>query len=252
MIRFLFTFLIGSLCIWNAFAKEEVWEDEDEEEEVETNEKESLVYCYRSEKLNLSGFFQERDSAKKDSQKIIFHNLLRILYGNQPLFSVGDNSDDVVNLFKEVEQRAEEISKKMFFVKVTDLTLISLRDDPDIQNLKQSVYSHILKGGRGEFIFGHRCRLESLGKYINLNNSAEGILNVYFAPKTLLLALFQQESIANEVIQYRSELWNMLREEKKLDKKVLEEKFRQKFVSSIPSSIDAKFIDFRIFAVARE
>lgn len=140
----------------------------------------------------------------------------------------------------------------MPFVKVTDLALISLRDDPSIPNFKHNVYYHILRGGRGEFINGHLCRLVALGKYINLNTCPAEILNVYLAPRPLLQALFQNESIVNEVISYRAGLWHTLRDKKCIDKRILEEQFRQKFLPYIPASIEAKYIGFRIYMVPQE
>ena len=65
------------------------------DDELEENAPELLVNGYHSEKLNLSGFLQEGENANKISQRVIFHKLLQILYGNQPLFSLGDNSKKV-------------------------------------------------------------------------------------------------------------------------------------------------------------
>lgn len=249
--KFFFVLLV-SLSVLGSATQAVENDDEGEEEDLEESAPELLVNCYRSEKLNLSGVFQKGESAKKVSQKIIFHKLLQILYGNQPLFSLGDNSKKVIDLFDEVEKRAEKISREKPFVKVSDLACISLRDDPAIQNLKHSVYYHILKGGCGEFINGHRCRLVSLGKYINLNNRSAEILNVYLASKPLLQALFQNEFIVNEVLSYRRALWCTLRDKKCIDKRKLEEEFRQKFIPSIPASIEVKYISFNIYMVARE
>lgn len=222
--------------------EEEEYEENDDEQEVV-----SSTYCYCSAKLNMSGFFQENMTPRKATQRVIFHNLLRNLYGNQPLFHLGDNSEDVVNLFKQVEARGIEVFKKISLLRLEDLGCIAL----STQN-EQKVFYHILKGGRGELFRNHRCILESLTKYIDLHSGATGLVNLYLAPKKVLLALFGNKQTVDQVFEYRAGLWGRLREERNTTKKELEDDFRNEVEPLLLPGIDADQLDFHLFMVKPE
>ena len=199
----------------------------------------------RTTKLHVPGLFEGKGD---DTQKKIFSRLILVLYGNQPIFSQGDNSAAVLDLFDKVCKKGEETGQHITFSKIEDLALISLREDPSIPNFEHSAYYHMLRGGRGELLNGFKCKLEGLQYYISLRPHNDYIMSVYLAPKNLLLALFgpEKEDVVTELLAYRQEIWKQLRQEKGKNKDELQKEFKEKYSTQLPPDIDAQKIDFDI------
>lgn len=208
----------------------------------------------RTSKLHLDRFFAKdipnNGPSRKETQKKILFRLIEILYGNQPIFSKGDNTAAVTALFEKVFAKGEEIESlhPRFFSKAEDLALISLRDDPAIPNAEHSAYYHMLRGGKNEIINGTRCKLEGLRYYISLRSHENTIMSIYLAPKKLLLALFgpEKEDVVNELLAYRQEVWKDLHKGKGKNKDELEKEFKDKYFSQLPPDIGPDCIDFKI------
>jgi hypothetical protein len=109
----------------------------------------------------------------------------------------------------------------------------------------------ILKGGNAEFMLGKRCIVPKLKDYISVFKR-KTCMSVYKAPEPILLALFQDPAVVDEVISYRAQIYKKLISKKDTspDEEVstedLEAEFRSKFESKIPSGIESQFIDFTV------
>jgi hypothetical protein len=200
-------------------------------------------------KLHLKGLFSTESSATKDAEKKILLRLVSALYGSQPIFHEGDNRERVVELFERVCDKVEEILEKETFSKIDDLAAkIDLRENPEEMNIDHRAYYHMLLGGVGALRGRETCRLDGLQYYISLDKFQKGILNMYLAPKKLLLALFGEgrEDVVNELLEYRQELWRQIHANKGSNLEAIANDFKQKYESSLPSDIDAAYIDFGV------
>ena len=203
----------------------------------------------RTSKLVINDLFRS-SSLFSEVEKKIFFRLVEILYGNQPIFEHGNNNEQVLALFEKVCKKGEELQNKQFvFRKKEDLALISLRDDPLIQNFDHSVYYHMLRGGRGEILRGSPCILEGLQYYVTFQPGTKGkILSVYLAPKKLLLALFGQEKedVVQEILLFRQELWKEYKKETGKNAEALAAEFKQKIEPNLPGDVPSSCIDFEV------
>ena len=232
-------------------------DDEEEEEQKPVRRVRGRKAHHRlTSKLHISSLFTPTPGPQKDTQEKIFRNLLRELYGSQPLFTPQGNDDPYVQqLFDEVRAKAVEWGPKFPVHKAAALANIELEGSGKDQ--KQFVLFLILKGGEGEIFRGSKCTVLPLLRYISALNK-DVCMTPYLAPIPLLLALFQNKEVVERVLEFRK--YARVRMEKDdeqsmgiaLDDKkediidILSEEFKTQFEPLLPPGIDAQYIDFHV------
>lgn len=229
-------------------------EDEDTLDDIEENEyqidEREPIHCYRSTKLNLANFFTEKTYSKKPSQRKIFYNLLRILYGDQPIFSDKGDPEAIVTLFQKAEEKALNRADTDPITSVQKLCTLDLGPGEYTGGLSADriAFYHIIIGGSGYLpMSGKLCRLEPLWSYVNLNPHSPKTVSVYLAPRNLLLAVFCNETIVDKIIERREAIWETLKTKTYIPKLSIEQDFKKTFSQYVQEGIDISLLDFAIY-----
>lgn len=193
-----------------------------------------------TDKLHIDQFFALRQAPLQSTQTRLFHNLLHALYGNQPIFHANPtnplNKTGIEQLFAQIKDVVATYPPEYRLRSVNDLASVDLGDEH-----KQFIFFLLLRGGAGELIRGAQCRLPSILNYISLKRRS-CCLDIYLAPKPLLVALFGSETVANDVLYYRDQILS----NSKLDPLAAEQEFRNKFAPHLPPDIEQRFVSFRV------
>jgi hypothetical protein len=192
--------------------------------------------------LHIPALFAKTDSPQKTAQERIFRNLVRILYGSQPIFEV-DNEAEIQNLFTLVFKHAMEWEEKFPIKRASDLGNIPFGSD-DPTGFYRNVFFRILKGGDGEFLHNQSCRIVSILDFVSTQKHDQCI-NAYLAPSPILLATFEKQEVVDEIIAYRDEVYRKLLEEEGTAA-TFEKEFREKFERYLPTEISPQYVDFRV------
>ena len=255
-----------ALCTKNGEKPSDEDEEEEEEEEEDPKKREQRQPSKKAfgqksrarltSKLHISSLFTNEDTGQKPTQERIFRNLLKVLYGEQPLFSEHRNSEaQLQELFEEVRLKALEWGPKLPMGRASTLANIELsgykKED------KQFILFLILKGGDGELFRGARCHIRPLLPYISMSKK-DFCMSVFLAPVPLLMALFENNDVVEKVVEYRANIVKKIHDEKERsafsegdkDKKdildILSDEFKSQFEASLPSGIEPQYIDFRV------
>ncbi len=244
-----------AICEKNGTASQD---DEDEEEEEEKPAKKQRWKKGRrrlTSKLHVSALFSGEDSAQKPTQEKIFHNLLKVLYGSQALFTPQGNDDAYVQqLFDELRTKALELEPKFRISKAAFLANIELSGPK--KDEKQFILFLILKGGKGEIFRGSPCLVHPLLNYIQAT-SKEVCISPYLAEIPLLMAIFENGDVVENIVEFRKNAYKRIQNEKEpaggdpTEKKedileILSAEFKMQFEPLLPSGIDPQYIDFQV------
>jgi hypothetical protein len=182
--------------------------------------------------VHIGALFSATSNAQKETQEKIFRNLLQVLYGTQSL----PDGQDAEQIFEHVRTQALAMEQKFPIKKARYLANIELEEG----DLQHSLYRILKGGGTSPTDYA-----DSLLSYISTTQK-NYCANAYLAPRPVLLALFEQEDIVADIMEYRQELYRTLRKDKLADKNAMEQEFRQRFASKLPREINAEFIDFHV------
>ena len=195
-----------------------------------------------SSKLRLGQFFLTSQSSVVATQERILSNLVQNIYGSQPIFHKDandpSNMSGLIDLFARIRKEARNLSTNYRMTKVNDLGNVDLGD-----RSLQFIYFILLKGGKGSF--AGLCCLPPLSSYISLKKSSTCV-DAYLASKPILLAIFGNENVVNDLMQYRQSISTQLRDGKTADMNALEKDFRDRFERKMLSGIDPRMVSFRV------
>ena len=71
-------------------------------------------------------------------------------------------------------------------------------------------------------------------------------MDAYLAQKPILLAIFGNENVVNDLMQYRQIISTQLRNDEAADANALEKAFRDRFEGKMLSGIDPRTVSFRV------
>lgn len=197
-----------------------------------------------SNKLHLGQFFLNSQSSIVATQEKLFSNLIQNVYGSQPIFHKNakdpSNMLGLTNLFARIRKEIRNLSADYRMHRVSDLGNIDVGD-----RSLQFIFFLILEGGSGDL--AGSCRLTPLSQYTTLKKR-NTCVDLYLASKPILLALFGDENVVYDLMQYRQNVFTQLRDGKILDIDVAERNFRDQFEGKMISGIDPRTISFRVSA----
>lgn len=214
--------------------------------EQDENEKEKNS---ATSKLSLHLFVNKEDREKYPqvySQYLMLaKNLINILYGEAEFFKKAKEKDDgiVDTLLKEIGDQTAELPKKEQISSICDLSRINFEDS----NLQTLFYS-MLSGGveipkEEQGTVNVQRKYPPLGKYITLENKS--VLRVYLASKELLLAIFEDPEVVEDIIQKRNELYLEV-DSKRMSAEEASSLFKNQFENRRINGLISDVLDFGV------
>jgi hypothetical protein len=231
--------------------------DDDEETDLPIAQEEVTRNKVRAhKKINLKSLLPKSDKEKNIETyytiSTITKRLLNHLYKDQPFFQkLQEKRHDFLNeLLEKISLYGKEYTGKIN--KITDFAKIDIHD----QELSEA-FAKMLEGAviSPDFIHNSlkdpeqtsRDLYPSLDDFAFIDSSVEEI-RIYLASPELLLAIFNEESIVEDIIKARREHYKELKKHRNEDlttpKQVESEKFRSTFEGRIPADLNKKLFNF--------
>lgn len=228
-------------------------EDEDDEAAIELPDEfdEEPAKNPKAEKctsvLHIGELFSDEPldihSGKGKACFTLLKNLITELYSGQRFFEEAKQLDpDFEQRFLEnLYERAAEENENRSLTRVKDLATLDLHD-----NVQMYARCKIFNGNKSRFT---KDSLEHSGYYPILEFTTMAkkskLMSLWLAPKPLLMALFQNEDVVQEVLETRREIYNDLRKDKNTSSvQAKEQDLRLRFATYIPETVD--YIDFKV------
>lgn len=227
-------------------------EDDDEEEEEPRNEPDNLddpgAPKKRLSHLSVNILFCEKDASMLEGKgKSCFHllkALMTSMYEGQEFFEEAKKShpDLVETLISRLMEKCQarlKDDKKPYRV-AKDLLRIDLEDDT-----LNYVFYKMMRGsktlGKSPYDVPGYYSLDTI---ITLQGKKDKIMSLWLAPKPLLVALFDSETVADEVIDARNDMYldrrkrKIISSSKDMTTTSLESRYKSAIFSVDPNCID--------------
>ena len=189
-----------------------------------------------SRKLHLPQLLSQQPAQPHDktyeASLLLLQHLIRTLYDDAPFFKDAKVKHPKLEeeLIHKVLLQVHEHKMKL----AEHIANIDLKDE-DLQ----VVLFKILAGSkRGDEEGGY----PSLLQFISFQSKPQAVA-VYLAPREILLALFQDEQVVSDILTERNILHSMVKKE---NMSALEEQFKARFASKLPSYIEPNMVSFRV------
>ena len=216
--------------------------------------------------LHISSLIQPdalpQQSAESKAAKALLKRLILTLYGDKTFFlEAGMDEATVENLIATLFLNAKDLPIKNFLKSPRALANVPLNN-----KTYEGVLYKMLKGNTppkndSDVPFANPENYKSLANFIRFQKKAS-IISVYLAPDEVLIALFQNLALVNEVIEIRNKIYKEQLKEKNEKKKNKNsdpqtvpvqntdlDEYKKKFENyreSIADDIDKNLIDFNI------
>lgn len=222
-------------------------EPPDEPEDVTPKKKNSSPKC--TPYLHIGDLFTgDNPSLTEDKSKAAFallKNLMGEMYGGQDFYEEAkETSQDfeeqfLTNLF---EKTKEDQINKQWVSKVGHLGAVEL-DDQLHSYIRYKMFtgnkSRLIEGSENDPGYFPLVEFTSMKKHKTL-------MSIWLAPKPLLMALFQNPEVVQELIEFRREIYSEIRKDKSAStKQAKEQELRLRFGPYI-RDIDTQYIDFQV------
>lgn len=214
----------------------------------------------KSEKVNASSkinFYpllhlnqEGKSPSYANTQRILLKRLIYQTYENQPLFQeMQKSSQDIIEyLLDKISSAAVQPENKNKIERLKNLSNIDLGNEK-----LQILFATILHGSQNSTAALMKCESNNKNtppviSYPPLENfveveSAQKPIRVYLASPQILLAIFDDMNLVEEIIAERARI---NREFKKNSKANLTEQFRQSFQPRLPADLDANYFNFDV------
>lgn len=193
-----------------------------------------------SKKLNIAPIISDSDLDMSDAALYILHRLLPQLYTQKTCLR-GYDENVLTRLTEQVMKDAKHhhtIKKQLDHAK--QLANLELEIE-DLQPLFYKVMKGTIRYSEKKAAL-QEDEYYSLLSFIAMENTAT-ILSIHKAPRELLLALFPDEKIVDDLIHERK---IAAKEKDKMKRLSLKEKIQAKFSSYLPEEVPSHFIDFDV------
>lgn len=225
--------------------------DEREDEAEEKNQKQQKKQDCTS-MLHIGALIKQDDiNINEGKGRAIFqllHNLVTEMYKNEKFFIKAQEKDgDFVNqlLLNQID-KAKETQGTRKLGKAKDLATVNL-DDKEQSYVRYKMFKGT-KTSRKNKQTQDEAGYYPLLEFISLRNrTGNTIMSVWLAKRPLLMALFQDEKIVDEVIECRREIYNDIRKRKAAGMSGIDatnsKELENRFGTLIPDNL-RQYIDF--------
>lgn len=176
----------------------------------------------------------------------LLKNLMTVMYGEQEFY---EEAKELIPDFEEqfltnlFERTKEEQTDKQWISKVGHLGSVELDDE-----LQSYIRYKIFTGNKSRLVKGSEDDpgYFPLVQFTSMNKN-KSLMSIWLAPKTLLMALFQDPEIVKEVIAVRREMHKEVKKDHSPQAKAAKEKdLRLRFGVLIPDQSLVQYIDFQV------
>lgn len=199
----------------------------------------------------LMGSNASTDDTMAKGALFLLKRLCHVLFQTQDFYDAmstqgGFEGIDVDSFFKSTFETAK---KGLDNTKSSANRVRPIKTAKDLANIvfqspvEQYLLYKVLRGG-GAAEVEAAGSYKSLLQYITLDKKPY-LLNLYLAPRELLMALFNDEQVVSKVCEYRMELYHKLKKETGV-KNDLQQQFQNEFTTFIPTEVPQAAINFHI------
>jgi len=245
--------LIASKIDSTAAANENALISEEEEEDapIEIPEEEPAKRNTgekRTSHLHIGALFRGENPTHLDGQGkaafTLLKNLLTSMYGDQKFFKDAKAKDPEFEehfLLDLIEQAQDAQQENMWMNKVMDINSLELND----ANQMYARYK-MLKGTKSRYEPDHEAMTGyySIDDFASMTSRKNTVMSLWLAPKELLMALFQDADLVQEVLEVRRDGYYDLKNGKTTEQTIAQD-LRLRYSSHI-QGFDANFIDFNV------
>jgi hypothetical protein len=193
--------------------------------------------------LNVSACILDNNPEKQRAVRYMLEKLLPMLYEGKLFTEIQGKKQSPFykNLIDHVFECAKTHHQKVK----------SLQHGQDLANVQlalpeiQSLFMKMMKGMYGEKRKGSKLAPDeypSLFEFMNIDHRRDTILSFTTAPKTLLLALFQDKEIVDTLSKELKSLHGM----EKGARKARYEQIKMKYIALLPEAVPMQYIDFTL------
>lgn len=243
---------------YNTFRQEQKKDDEEDQELDEPLEKPDSLDDELDEEeekperrtsfLHVDAIFCEEEpdilQGRGKASFTLLKALISELYSGQDFFERAKESipDLEEHFLHALLDKVKELKEEETLTSAKELASLNLDDD-----LQSYVRYKMLTGNKYR---KKNAKVSDPGFYPLLEfvsfRKHPHLMSLWLAPKPLLMALFQNEDVVNEVVQARHEIYNELRRDKnKSALQTKEAELRRRFSMQI-FGIDSQYIDFKV------
>jgi hypothetical protein len=202
----------------------------------------------RSRTLDVRALFTKQQegvesSTKVTSSKELLKNLIRELYANTNFFQEAKKKRPHLEeeLIESLQNGAKSLSENNLLKTEKDLANIRLKDESLQEVLYKILKGHEAKEGTGTL---DELSYPSLLDFLTFD-SRHTLIGIWLTKKPLLLALFQNAKVVDDLCQERERVYQSLRQNE-MKKEELEAGLKNRLLNSLPQNIDSALIDFKI------
>lgn len=203
--------------------------------------------------LNFYGILHPKEeNTYAQTQRIILKRLINNTYGNQPFFiEMQKHSQDLVEeLFERISYVAQQPENQSKIERFENLGNLNLGSEK-----VQELFANILHGSSTSVEALKECDKKNtaslvayppLSQFVKIEKEKRPIRVFLVAPE-VLLAIFNDRALVQEIIIERKLLHKQFKSE---EKATFDERFRQRFASHLPSDLDPALFNFEVSGTA--
>lgn len=195
-------------------------------------------------------FFVDRKKGAEDPEltrqyRSLMKRLMMQQYAAEPFFisAVEERPGLLDDLMVKIEESAAQLPMKERIKKPQELANLDLQDPLLNEVLYKMLRGNVTREERRRGVKGGYLSLTDF-----LSGGKETKIRVYLAPREILLALFEEPDLVEEIVQMRLQIWKQLNgmKEGKNGKEAVSEQFRQFIESRSPMGVNPRMVSYGV------
>lgn len=203
--------------------------------------------------LHVDALFCEDDpdlvGGKAKTAFVLMKAYIKELYKDQEFYQQAkeeypDLEEQMIRKWIQEAQELRRRSPKRGKLRTAEELLILDLEDPALMYVR---YSMFVGKSRTKKQKNSGDGYYSLSTCLSVKGSPKNVMSVWLAPRPLLMALFQNEEVVDQVLAWRSDTYHEITKDKSIETmKGKPGEFKSKFASYIDSSVQSEFIDWSV------
>jgi len=233
-----------------------------DEQHVKGSEKDPIERAAGTRKINLSLFsnreFRDKYYSSVPTYRSLLRRLMQVLFSDKAYFQEMEETrpdflNELIDALEEEMLALDSAEKPV--TKVSQLSYLTLPDE-ELQN----VFNHMLRQITNMEKVSQICRkqakadqsvsTQTLADYVEFNKTQLPPFRIFLAGRPVLLAIYQDRALVDEIIQERKRLYQELKsipkDQRNNEKKRLSQEFLSLFGNRGPLGITPDMLNFQV------